>query len=31
MDGAPSIQAALKAFVDAVKSGEYPRDEHTYS
>ena len=31
MDGAPSIQAALKAFVDAVKSGEYPKDEHTYS
>lgn len=31
MDGAPSIQAALKAFVDAVKSGAYPREEHTYS
>ena len=25
MDGAPSIQAALKAFVDAVKSGAYPK------
>jgi 3-methyl-2-oxobutanoate hydroxymethyltransferase len=31
MDGAPSIQAALKAFVDAVKSGDYPKDEHIYS
>ena len=31
MDGASSIQAALKAFVDAVKAGEYPREEHTYS
>ena len=24
-------QAALKAFVDAVKSGAYPQEEHTYS
>jgi 3-methyl-2-oxobutanoate hydroxymethyltransferase len=31
MEGAPSIQAALKAFVDAVKSGDYPKEEHTYS
>ena len=31
MDGASSIQAALKAFVDAVKAGEYPREEQTYS
>ena len=31
MEGAPSIQDALKAFVDAVKAGEYPREEHTYS
>jgi len=30
MDGAPSIQAALKAFVTAVKAGDYPREEHTY-
>ena len=31
MEGAPSIQAALKAFVDAVKAGEYPKEEHIYS
>jgi len=31
MDGQPSIQAALQAFVDAVKAGEYPRDEHSYA
>jgi ketopantoate hydroxymethyltransferase len=31
MDGAPSIQAALKAVVDAVKAGEYPKEEHTYA
>jgi len=30
MDGQPSIQAALKAFVEAVKSGAYPREEHVY-
>ena len=26
-----SVQGALKAFVDAVKKGTYPREEHTYS
>ena len=26
-----SVQGALKAFVDAVKSGEYPKAEHAYS
>ncbi len=26
-----SVQGALKAFVEAVKSGAYPTDEHTYS
>ncbi|RLQ20480.1 3-methyl-2-oxobutanoate hydroxymethyltransferase [Seongchinamella sediminis] len=31
MAGQNTIQAALKAFVDAVKSGDYPREEHTYS
>jgi len=31
MEGATSIQAALQAFVSAVKSGKYPREEHTYS
>ena len=31
MQGAPSIQAALAAFVDAVKTGAYPREEHTYT
>jgi 3-methyl-2-oxobutanoate hydroxymethyltransferase len=30
MEGQSSIQAALQAFVDAVKSGDYPREEHTY-
>jgi 3-methyl-2-oxobutanoate hydroxymethyltransferase len=30
MEGQGSIQGALKAFVDAVKSGNYPREEHTY-
>ncbi len=30
MEGQGSIQDALKAFVDAVKSGDYPREEHTY-
>ena len=30
MTGQDSIQAALKAFVDAVKSGSYPRTEHGY-
>ena len=31
MDGQATIQDALKAFVDAVKSGAYPREEHSYS
>ena len=31
MDGQSSIQGGLKAFVDAVKCGDYPREEHTYS
>ena len=30
MEGQNSIQDGLKAFVDAVKSGEYPREEHSY-
>lgn len=30
MEGQGSIRDALKAFVDAVKSGDYPREEHTY-
>ena len=31
MDGQTTIQGGLKAFVDAVKAGEYPREEHTYA
>lgn len=31
MQGQASIQAGLQAFVDAVKRGDYPREEHTYS
>ena len=31
MAGQSTIQGGLKAFVDAVKAGEYPREEHTYS
>ncbi len=31
MEGQSTIQGALKAFVDAVKSGDYPREEHSYS
>ncbi len=31
MSGQDSIQGALKAFVDAVKSGEYPTAEHSYA
>jgi 3-methyl-2-oxobutanoate hydroxymethyltransferase len=31
MAGQSTIQGAIKAFVDAVKSGDYPREEHTYS
>ena len=30
MAGADSVQGALKAFVDAVKAGDYPRPEHGY-
>jgi 3-methyl-2-oxobutanoate hydroxymethyltransferase len=30
MDGQSTIQGALKAFVEAVKSGDYPREEHAY-
>lgn len=30
MEGQATIQGALKAFVDAVKAGEYPREEHSY-
>ncbi len=31
MAGQETIQGGLKAFVEAVKAGEYPREEHTYS
>ena len=31
MEGQSTIQGGLKAFVDAVKAGQYPREEHTYS
>ncbi len=31
MAGRDNIQQALKAFVDAVKAGTYPAEEHTYS
>ena len=31
MEGQPSVKAGLKAFVDAVKDGSFPREEHTYS
>ena len=30
MSGRESIQDALRAFVDAVKSGDYPQPEHAY-
>ncbi len=30
MEGQSSVQGALKGFVDAVKTGEYPREEHSY-
>jgi 3-methyl-2-oxobutanoate hydroxymethyltransferase len=30
MAGAASIEAAVKAYVDAVKSGAFPAAEHTY-
>jgi len=31
MEGQSSIQGALQAFVQAVKTGEYPQQEHSYS
>ena len=31
MQGQSSIAGGLQAFVDAVKAGEYPQDEHTYA
>ena len=31
MTGSTSVQLALSAFVDAVKTGVYPKEEHTYS
>jgi 3-methyl-2-oxobutanoate hydroxymethyltransferase len=31
MEGQPSVKAGLQAFVDAVKNGSFPREEHTYS
>lgn len=31
MAGQTTIQGGIKAFVDAVKSGDYPREEHTYN
>ena len=31
MAGQTTIAGGLKAFVDAVKAGEYPREEHTYT
>lgn len=31
MQGQPSVQAALRAFVEAVKSGSYPAPEHSYA
>jgi 3-methyl-2-oxobutanoate hydroxymethyltransferase len=31
MDGQPSVQAALQSFVDSVKDGSFPQDEHTYA
>lgn len=30
MAGQSSVQGALQAFVDAVKNGTFPREEHTY-
>jgi len=30
MEGQTSVQGGIKAFVDAVKSGDYPRQEHSY-
>ncbi|MFV0276315.1 MAG: 3-methyl-2-oxobutanoate hydroxymethyltransferase [Parahaliea sp.] len=31
MQGQPSVQDALRAFVQAVKAGDYPDEEHSYS
>ena len=31
MTGSASVQVALRAFVEAVKSGVYPKEQHTYS
>lgn len=31
MEEQGSVQGALKAFVTAVKSGDYPKEEHTYN
>ena len=31
MEGQSTIQGALESFVQAVKAGEYPREEHTYT
>jgi 3-methyl-2-oxobutanoate hydroxymethyltransferase len=31
MEGQSTIQGALKAFVEAVKAGEYPKEEHSYT
>jgi 3-methyl-2-oxobutanoate hydroxymethyltransferase len=30
MEGQDTIQGALQAFVEAVKAGDYPREEHSY-
>jgi len=30
LENQPSIQSAFKAFVDAVKSGDYPQPQHGY-
>jgi ketopantoate hydroxymethyltransferase len=30
MAGAPSIEAAVKAYVDAVKASAFPGQEHSY-
>jgi 3-methyl-2-oxobutanoate hydroxymethyltransferase len=30
MEGQTSIQGGLKAFVNAVKDGTYPLEEHSY-
>ena len=31
MDGQSTIQGGIRAFVEAVKVGQYPREEHSYS